>query len=159
MAHCTDCNFLAWNSASVLWIFWSGTSCLIHFVNAIIWHDNVDNVAPVWCDICELVACFLGSILIGGVLASRWIHVESIGIITAGALLNHRLYKLLKLGTAYRLDINVSVFMFSSPLCRRNAETLVEEEHGHVRRLYWARRSHSVHGFVCVLAVILETRG
>ncbi|KIP06741.1 mating-type-like pheromone receptor [Phlebiopsis gigantea 11061_1 CR5-6] len=79
----------SWNSASVLWIFWSGTSCLIHFINAIIWHDNADNVAPVWCDI-----------------SSRWMHVESIGIITAGALLNHRLYKLLKLGTECRLDIN-----------------------------------------------------
>ncbi|KAG1750492.1 GPCR fungal pheromone mating factor, partial [Suillus paluster] len=41
----------AWNAGTCVYMFWGGISCLIQFVNSIVWHNNVLNVAPVWCDI------------------------------------------------------------------------------------------------------------
>lgn len=103
---------LAWNSSTVLWIFWSGTGCLIHFINAIIWNDNAVNQAPVWCDISEHSTSLLYMLTIVShtSLATRFIHVVPIGIITASALLNHRLYKLLKMSASYTVGVNVSFY-------------------------------------------------
>lgn len=30
---------------------WTGLSCLVFFINSIIWNNNIVNRAPVWCDI------------------------------------------------------------------------------------------------------------
>ncbi len=38
---------------------WITEMCFQTFVNTIIWRDNVNNVAPVWCDISEnLLICY-----------------------------------------------------------------------------------------------------
>ncbi len=37
---------------------WIAVANFQTFVNTIIWHDNVDVVVPVWCDIGENVRCF-----------------------------------------------------------------------------------------------------
>ena len=31
---------------------WAGLGCLNAFINSVVWNGNVENVAPVWCDIC-----------------------------------------------------------------------------------------------------------
>lgn len=45
----------AWNTGTVLYMLWTATSLLIHFINSIIWDGNVVNHSPTWCDICELI--------------------------------------------------------------------------------------------------------
>lgn len=39
------------NIAMVLLIIWIALANFIQFVNTVIWYSNVDNKAPVWCDI------------------------------------------------------------------------------------------------------------
>ena len=46
----------AWNIGTSFIMAWSGLACLNLFINSVIWNDNVNNPAPVWCDICELFA-------------------------------------------------------------------------------------------------------
>jgi pheromone a factor receptor len=41
----------AWNTGTCLYMIWTGVSCLIQFINSIVWRSNVINWAPVWCDI------------------------------------------------------------------------------------------------------------
>nr|AOC97513.1 putative pheromone receptor [Flammulina velutipes] len=41
----------AWNSGTCAFMLWSGSLCLVRFVNAIVWKGNMNNVAPIWCDI------------------------------------------------------------------------------------------------------------
>ncbi|KAI0947520.1 hypothetical protein AcW1_007727 [Taiwanofungus camphoratus] len=72
----------AWNIGCVLYIFWTGSQCLIQFINCIVWKDNAINWAPVWCDI-----------------TSRWLLASSIGICTASLLINRRLYKIATIST------------------------------------------------------------
>ena len=45
---------IAWNTGSVLYVTWTGIQCLNQFINLVVWRNNVRNVAPVWCEICEL---------------------------------------------------------------------------------------------------------
>ncbi|KAG0694465.1 pheromone A receptor-domain-containing protein [Suillus ampliporus] len=41
----------AWNTGTCLYMIWTGLSCLIQFINSIVWRSSVINWAPVWCDI------------------------------------------------------------------------------------------------------------
>ncbi|KAI0056903.1 STE3-domain-containing protein [Artomyces pyxidatus] len=41
----------AMNSATCYFMLWSSIACLNQFVNSVVWHGSVLNVAPVWCDI------------------------------------------------------------------------------------------------------------
>ena len=43
----------AWNMGCILYIFWISLSCIIQFVNGIIWRDNAIlwPGTTVWCDI------------------------------------------------------------------------------------------------------------
>nr|AGG68685.1 putative pheromone receptor [Flammulina velutipes]QHW03267.1 putative pheromone receptor protein isoform 5 [Flammulina filiformis] len=52
----------AWNSGTCAFMIWTATMCLVQFVNAIIWKDNMDNIAPIWCDISTqiILACSIG---------------------------------------------------------------------------------------------------
>lgn len=43
----------SWNSGTCLFMFWVGLSALNFFINSIIWHNNVLDSAPIWCDICK----------------------------------------------------------------------------------------------------------
>lgn len=45
----------AWNIGIVLNMAWTGLACLNFFINSIIWNDNLDNPAPIWCDISSRV--------------------------------------------------------------------------------------------------------
>lgn len=41
----------SWNVGIWVCAFWVGTMNLSNFVKMIVWHNNVDIVIPVWCDI------------------------------------------------------------------------------------------------------------
>ncbi|KAK7026815.1 a-factor receptor [Paramarasmius palmivorus] len=41
----------AWNSGTCAFMLWTAAFCLVKFVNSVVWAGNVNNVAPVWCDI------------------------------------------------------------------------------------------------------------
>ena len=49
--HLTEAS--SWNAGTCLFIFWSGLSSLVWFVNSIVWDGNVVNWTPAWCDVCE----------------------------------------------------------------------------------------------------------
>ena len=60
-----------------MFIMWSGLGTLVWGINSIIWHNNVVNWAPVWCDI-----------------ATKFIIGTSIGIPFSSMAINRRLYKI-----------------------------------------------------------------
>ncbi|KIY66513.1 STE3-domain-containing protein [Cylindrobasidium torrendii FP15055 ss-10] len=41
----------AWNSGTCAFMMWTAATSFVRAVNSVIWKDNVENVAPVWCDI------------------------------------------------------------------------------------------------------------
>ncbi|KAK1227874.1 a-factor receptor [Marasmius sp. AFHP31] len=73
-----------WNAGTCLFMFWTSIVCLIHFVNALIWHGNVRNVAPVWCDI-----------------SSQIIIASNAGLAAATVCISRRLYMITALRGFY----------------------------------------------------------
>ncbi|KAF9526205.1 STE3-like pheromone receptor [Crepidotus variabilis] len=45
----------AWNSGTCVFMIWTAVSCLIGFINSIVWRGNLNDPAPVWCDITSKV--------------------------------------------------------------------------------------------------------
>ncbi|KAI0061292.1 pheromone receptor [Artomyces pyxidatus] len=41
----------AFNVGICLFLVWTAVGCLILFINSVVWNGNMDNVAPIWCDI------------------------------------------------------------------------------------------------------------
>ncbi|ESK88816.1 pheromone receptor [Moniliophthora roreri MCA 2997] len=41
----------ALNSGTCAFMIWTAALCLVQFVNSVVWSGNVNNIAPVWCDI------------------------------------------------------------------------------------------------------------
>lgn len=41
----------AWNTGTCMYMIWTATGLLIHFVNSVVWRKDAINWAPVWCDI------------------------------------------------------------------------------------------------------------
>lgn len=48
--------FQSWNIGVCSFAIWVVGESLIIGVNSIVWVDNVENVAPVWCDISKLMS-------------------------------------------------------------------------------------------------------
>ncbi|KAG9310929.1 STE3-domain-containing protein [Chiua virens] len=65
----------AWNTGTCMFMLWTGVSCLIQFINSVVWNSDVINKAPVWCDICTQI-----------MLAS------AVGIPASSLCINRRLY-------------------------------------------------------------------
>ena len=77
---------------------WSGLACLNFFINSLIWNNNVNNPAPVWCDICGL---FAGNIQVSNydlhVLPASRLHlIFVIAIPMATLCTSRRVYLLIK---------------------------------------------------------------
>ncbi|EIW76325.1 STE3-domain-containing protein [Coniophora puteana RWD-64-598 SS2] len=82
----------AWNTGSVLYIIWTSVMCLAVAVNALVWNDNTENWAPVWCDI-----------------SSRLILGGSVAIPAATLCINRRLHQILTLRyQRHRCVLNVA---------------------------------------------------
>lgn len=43
----------AWNTGVHMYAIWVALECLVRGINSIIWHGNIRNIAPIWCDISE----------------------------------------------------------------------------------------------------------
>ena len=41
------------NIAIISFAVWISVACFIHGVNTVLWKDNVNDFAPIWCDISE----------------------------------------------------------------------------------------------------------
>lgn len=67
----------AWNVGCILYIWWVATTCLVNFINLVVWRDNAINSAPIWCDI-----------------AIRYVFCARIGIVAAGLVIARRLSKI-----------------------------------------------------------------
>lgn len=67
----------AWNSGTCYYMIWTALACLNQFINSVVWHGNVINWAPVWCDIS--IRIMLGT---------------SVAIPAASLCINRRLYKI-----------------------------------------------------------------
>ncbi|KAF9462766.1 STE3-like pheromone receptor [Collybia nuda] len=76
-------HFQAWNSGTCLFMIWTAVGCLNLFINSIIWHGNVKDVAPIWCDISTRISV--------GV---------AVAIPAASLCINRRLYKIAACQTA-----------------------------------------------------------
>jgi pheromone a factor receptor len=100
----------AWNSGTCAFMIWTALSCLVGFVNSVVWSGNVNNPAPIWCDICEsptpVSTRFLLSIAPS---ASKIIIGVSIGIPAATLCISRRLYSLTAVQTVSITRDDVSV--------------------------------------------------
>lgn len=65
----------AWNTGTCLYMIWTGLGCLNGVINSIVWNGNVENKAPIWCDI-----------------SSRLMIGSSVAIPAASLCINRRLY-------------------------------------------------------------------
>ncbi|KAJ7732231.1 pheromone A receptor-domain-containing protein [Mycena maculata] len=70
-------HFQAWNAGTCLFMIWTALACLNNFINSIVWHNNVIDWAPVWCDI-----------------STRLTIGISVAIPAASLCINRRLYKI-----------------------------------------------------------------
>ncbi|KAJ7085486.1 pheromone receptor Rcb3 B45 [Mycena belliarum] len=67
----------AWNSGTCLFMIWTALGCLNLFINTIVWHNNMIDWSPVWCDI-----------------SSRIVIAVSVGIPASSLCINRRLYNI-----------------------------------------------------------------
>ncbi|KAG2131852.1 STE3-like pheromone receptor [Suillus cothurnatus] len=72
----------AWNTGTCLYMIWTGLSCLIQFINSIVWRSNVINWAPVWCDI-----------------STKFMIGASVAIPACSLCINRRLYHIASLSS------------------------------------------------------------
>lgn len=124
-------HFQSWNSGTCLYMVWTAVGCLNLFVNSIIWHNNIIDWAPIWCDICKyspLLSPFQEHHLTTSI-ASRLIVGIAVAIPAASLCINRRLYKIASCQTptitlahvrqrAYISEIHLNLF------CSRNAGPL-----------------------------------
>ncbi|KAL0952925.1 hypothetical protein HGRIS_007139 [Hohenbuehelia grisea] len=73
----------AWNAGTCMYMFWTAISCLIEFVNSLVWKGNIENPAPVWCDI-----------------SSKLLLGAGIGIPASALCISRRLYSIASAKTA-----------------------------------------------------------
>lgn len=64
------------NSGTLIHVGWTFSACVVFFINSIIWAGNVDDIAPVWCDI-----------------ASRFVIALSVGLPASSLCIQRRLYR------------------------------------------------------------------
>lgn len=76
-------------------MFWAGFASLIQFVNSVVWNGTAENLAPLWCDICESQTLLSRSWLdAGNFLATKFVIGAGVGIPAASLSINRRLYNI-----------------------------------------------------------------
>lgn len=73
-------------------MIWTGLSCLIQFINSIVWRANVINWAPVWCDICQNFPLVLVAKTHVYFVAAKFMIGSSVAIPACSLCINRRLY-------------------------------------------------------------------
>jgi len=77
----------SWNTGIWMYAFWVGIMNLTNFVNTIVWHNNVDIIIPVWCDIVTKLQ--LGA---------------AVGVPACTLVLCHRLFKITRMRVVVLTD-------------------------------------------------------
>jgi len=77
-----------------LYMVWTCLSCLGLCINSIIWKGNVNDWAPIWCDICEFEKVFHRNIVATNCIfpVTRVIVIGSFGLPAASLCANRRIY-------------------------------------------------------------------
>ncbi|KAF8225998.1 fungal pheromone STE3G-protein-coupled receptor [Tricholoma matsutake] len=81
----------AWNIGICLNMAWTALACLNYFINSVIWNDNVNNPAPVWCDISSRI--YLSSIIaipVAVLCTTRRVYLITIGHMPLTTTQKHR---------------------------------------------------------------------
>uniref|UniRef100_A0A0W0FUE0 Putative STE3-like pheromone receptor STE3_Mr7 n=1 Tax=Moniliophthora roreri TaxID=221103 RepID=A0A0W0FUE0_MONRR len=78
VSSCLPWNLQAWNCGACLYIIWTALACLTQFVNSIAWTGNIDNKAPIWCDI-----------------STKFLIGYSVAIPASSLCINRRIYKMM----------------------------------------------------------------
>ena len=50
----------SWNAGIIMLCAWLFLACVIVGIETIVWADNANDYAPVWCDICKYVLDLMG---------------------------------------------------------------------------------------------------
>jgi len=80
-------------------MIWTGLSCLIQFINSIVWRSNVINWAPVWCDICRNFLRVFAAKAHVYLVATKFMIGASVAIPACSLCINRRLYHIASLSS------------------------------------------------------------
>ncbi|EED83593.1 hypothetical fungal pheromone GPCR, STE3-type [Postia placenta Mad-698-R] len=67
----------SWNAGTCIYMIWASFASLIEFVDSVVWNGNINNPAPVWCDI-----------------STKFLIGAGVGIPASSLCINRRLYKI-----------------------------------------------------------------
>ncbi|KAF9814625.1 hypothetical protein IEO21_04988 [Rhodonia placenta] len=70
-------HFQSWNAGTCMYIVWASLASLIEFIDSVVWNGNINNPAPVWCDI-----------------STKFLIGAGVGIPASSLCINRRLYKI-----------------------------------------------------------------
>lgn len=101
----------AMNTGTCYYMIWTALACLNQLVNSVVWAGNIENPAPVWCDVCEYSASCLGVfyLVLIGHKATRIIIGASVGIPASALCINIRLFKIARGRSALTTGAEVCV--------------------------------------------------
>ena len=85
------------NASTLLYIFWSLIGNTIYFINSLIWRGNIQNHAPVWCDIST--SCPLSRVQLTVFVGTKLVVGLSVGLPCASLCIQRRLYNASRLST------------------------------------------------------------
>lgn len=89
--------FQSWNVGACSFAIWVTTISFTTAVDSIIWADNVDNLAPVWCDISESSRADYVVVHTNDVIVSRLQVGSNAGISVASLVIVQRLSAIIHL--------------------------------------------------------------
>jgi len=108
----------AWNSGTCAFMFWTALACIIGFVNSLVWQNSISNVAPIWCDIGELV-CLAPLCCTDLLLVTQLMLASGVGLPAAILCISRRLYKITSVHSVSnsREDVRASCSYFRGCSC------------------------------------------
>ena len=89
-----------WNAGTCIYMLWVSRACLVEFVDSVVWNGNVNDPAPVWCDICEYPSIPYSDKPADAGLATKFLIGAGIGIPAASLCINRRLFRISRMNTA-----------------------------------------------------------
>lgn len=101
----------SWNTGVYAFVLWLFLSSFSFAVNTIIWSSDVEDKAPVWCDICKFaICCRCITKLKSSLTASHIQLLASIGGPACSLIITRRLYKITRLQGAAVSKRQVNMF-------------------------------------------------
>ncbi len=101
--------FQPWNTGIWMYAFWIGIMNFTNFVNTIIWHNNVDIVVPVWCDIGKSEIVILKAIAHYAPPVSKLQLGAGVGVPACSLVLSLHLFKITRMRAVVLVDEKAQV--------------------------------------------------